>query len=36
MILYSPKSNQRTRVRRNSPEHRKLTAMGWIDVIPEQ
>lgn len=34
MILHSPKSNQRTRVRRNSPEHRKLTAMGWIDVTP--
>ena len=35
MILRSPKSNQRTRVRRNSPEHRKLTAMGWIEVTPD-
>lgn len=35
MILCSPKSSQRTRVRRNSAEHRKLTAMGWVDVTPD-
>lgn len=35
MILQSPKGNIRTRVRRNSPEHKNLTAVMWTEVTPD-